>query len=746
MIVQTSGEEDGITRVFRWLWHWKYTICIPMMLCGLAAIAVYSNVPPQYSSQAVLVIDVRQRQLMPGESVISSLPQENPVVKTELDIISSRNTAAHVLELLRQRGIPLVPPAEKVHPARLFVRSVSELVASATDAAESIQNAPPSAPLVVAPSAAPADLAPPATTAPSAAPPSAQARRGTEAAIDDLLAGLRVSNDGRSYTIFIEYVSPDRNFAAAAANAFADAYLEKQVEIYDSAAARARDFLGPRVESLRAQLEATELKRQARRQEAGLTADGDASLLTQRLTDLGQELAKVRSAIAEARARLETAQKGTPDAGSSIESPQLQALLSEKSKLERARANYVENGAVRGQALVSVNLQLDGVNREIAEEYQRSLGRLQQEIVVQERKKAIIDADIERMRQALDRNASAQIEIVQLDREVEASSAIYESFLARYKETIEQQGIAVPDARLISAAEPGARDGAGRMVKWLLASLVMGAAVGGVAALGRGALESRKASPDAVAAETGAAVIGFIPRVSRGRLRRYSRALPDPRSDWSAAFTLLQMNALRQKAPGACTVIAVTSVRRGDGKTTVAIGLAQSAVAAGLNPLLVDCDIRQPQIARLLAIGRRPANAAADPESLRHLEHMELHRTPWNSDVLSLAAGGRPESFAVQYRRLATLMREARKAYDLVILDCPALDDHPEAEHLAELADRAVHVVRWPRSRMAEVRAAVRRLGGIVAERRVGVAFVRFDPGAHRFPMIQGPMARPVGA
>ena len=710
MIVPSSGgAEDGISKVARWVWQWKYTIFIPVLISVFLGFTTYLDIPTRYTSQAVLVMDARHRQVLPGASFMSPLPQESPVLKTQLDIISSRNTAAYVIDLLADRGVALTPPLKKEHPAVQVGRTVINMIG---------------APIVMAWAR---------DEEPSEIQPGAQ---DTRAKVDDLLAGLRVTNDGSSYTIYIEYVSPDAAFAAAAANAFADAYLEKQLAIYDEAAARARDFLGPRVESLRAQLAETELRRQSRRQEAGLTPDGFGAPLVARYTDLSTELASVRAAIAEAHARLETAKEASPASGTSVDSPQIQILISEKSKLENQRTHLIEQGALKSQLLAQIEQELDTVNLQITAEFQRALGRLAQEIVVQERKKVILETEINKMRDALEDNAGAVIDVAQLDREVEASSAIYESYLARYKETVEQQGIAAPDARLISAAELGVPDGVGRLAKWLMASFVIGGVFGGAGALGRSSLVARRASPEGVVAETEATVLGFLPRLSAARARQKGGAELDPGSLWGAEFALMQMNlSLPYEEEGACSVIAITSVANGDGKTTVAVGLAQSLASTGARMLLIDCDMQGPTVSQYLGLSDAPPSVepkfdepALTPENLQ--------KVSWGCDVISLANGAEPRSFAQESRRLRAVIQEARAKYDVVILDCPAMGDHPEATHLAAAADLAIHVARWPRSPMLDVRLAVEQLAAILPQQRVGVVFTRLDPRHRNYTVI----------
>ncbi len=86
--------------------------------------------------------------------------------------------------------------------------------------------------------------------------------------IDRLLGDLLVSNDGRSYTIFISYTAEDPDFAAAVANAFGEAYLSYQASVQSEATRQASEWLGAKLDDLRQRLEASEATAERFRRDA----------------------------------------------------------------------------------------------------------------------------------------------------------------------------------------------------------------------------------------------------------------------------------------------------------------------------------------------------------------------------------------------------------------------------------------------------------------------------------------------
>lgn len=132
--------------------------------------------------------------------------------------------------------------------------------------------------------------------------------------------------------------------------------------------------------------------------------------------------------------------------------------------------------------------------------------------------------------------------------------------------------------------------------------------------------------------------------------------------------------------------VAVCSLKGGVGKTTVTLGLASAARAAGLRVLVLDLDPQGDAAAGLDAAGEIPSTLAkvVDDPRRRHLQACTVP-SRWTEEgeggaVVDVAVGG--ESMAqhdrtdLSSRRMLSLRTVLSKVakddrYDLVVIDCP---------------------------------------------------------------------------
>lgn len=190
------------------------------------------------------------------------------------------------------------------------------------------------------------------------------------------------------------------------------------------------------------------------------------------------------------------------------------------------------------------------------------------------------------------------------------------------------------------------------------------------------------------------------------------------------SFVAEQFRSLRARldslaAERPMRTVAMTSALPGEGKTTAAVNLALvSAMGVGQRVLLVDCDLRKPQIHT--TFGLRPEaglaevltdQAALDRAILKldgaSLEVLPVRSTPPNPSELLASA------------RMRALLEELSRSYDRVILDTPPTLSLPDAKILSEAVDGVVLVVRADSTPQADLDAALdvldrRRVVGLV--------------------------------
>ena len=194
----------------------------------------------------------------------------------------------------------------------------------------------------------------------------------------------------------------------------------------------------------------------------------------------------------------------------------------------------------------------------------------------------------------------------ELEREVEASRAIYQAFLTRARETGEQQSIDNTNARVISSATPPRDKSWPPRLLLLAVALFGGLGIGTGVGLMREYFDESVYSRRALPGLTGVPVLAVTPALTR-RLSRWSDAhrlgartaarLADEGEAQSQ--TELMIGAMRRLRdalfdggePRRGHSLLVTSATPGEGRTTVALNLALTAAAEGWRVLLVDADI-----------------------------------------------------------------------------------------------------------------------------------------------------------
>lgn len=178
-----------------------------------------------------------------------------------------------------------------------------------------------------------------------------------------------------------------------------------------------------------------------------------------------------------------------------------------------------------------------------------------------------------------------------------------------------------------------------------------------------------------------------------------------------------RIDALAAQRP--VRTIAITSPLPGEGKTTAAVNLATvTALSLGRRVLLVDCDMRRPQVHQ--SLGLRPEAGLAEVLTDRvGLDQAIMKVEGINLEVLGVRAKPDNPSELLGSERMKELVQELAQRYDRVILDTPAALGLPDAKAVAELCDGVVVVARASSTPQADLEALLdlvdrRRVLGLV--------------------------------
>ena len=166
----------------------------------------------------------------------------------------------------------------------------------------------------------------------------------------------------------------------------------------------------------------------------------------------------------------------------------------------------------------------------------------------------------------------------------------------------------------------------------------------------------------------------------------------DPKSPISEAYRTLRTNFQFATLNARPRTVMVTSAVPGEGKTTTAANLAVTMADRGIRVLIVDTDLRRPNVHRVLRMERGPGLADVLREGL---EPKSVIR-PTRIENLWIVSSGRVPpnpSELIGSDRMANLMQQLGAEFDLVICDAPSVLVVTDPVLLATHVDTCIMVV-----------------------------------------------------
>lgn len=157
----------------------------------------------------------------------------------------------------------------------------------------------------------------------------------------------------------------------------------------------------------------------------------------------------------------------------------------------------------------------------------------------------------------------------------------------------------------------------------------------------------------------------------------------------------------------------VSSAEPGDGKTTIALYLAQTAAGAGQRVLLVDTNLRQPQLQSRLDL--RNEKGLSDLLTSGVAADEIIQRSPLADNLYVLTAGSAMPGSArlLGSDQMKQLMEKFRSAFDLVIYDTPHLFGVTDASFLTAEVDEVLLVIATGKTNRNAVQRVLNKLTGL---------------------------------
>ena len=345
--------------------------------------------------------------------------------------------------------------------------------------------------------------------------------------------------------------------------------------------------------------------------------------------------------------------------------------------------------------LTEIAPSLDGGDQQARRFMERQTEALEQEIET-------LIAEVERLAADPTRTEAEDQRLVELQSRLGNLRGTYAALVSALSPTSANQ------VRIIEEAEPDPRPlPTGRLQTVILATLLGIVTAAGIAyAVER--LDDKVRRPHEVASLTQVPVLGDIARVasaSRLAMDPAQSALADDPSA-GGPFQTLRTN-IELSGTTLPRSLVVASARGQEGRTTVAVHLAAALALSGKQVLLVDADLRQPDIGRLLNLP--DGSGFGDFLATRDKRLSDLVQQASVPRLRVLTAGQSPDgpSVLLDVSRVRSVIAKLRQSAEVIIIDSPAMLNAPEARVLASAAEATLLVVAAGRTSTTSLHAVL---------------------------------------
>ncbi len=520
-----------------------------------------------------------------------------------------------------------------------------------------------------------------------------------------LLARLAVNQVRGSQLVDITFRAADPEFAARAANMFADQFVANNLALKVSTLEKSAEWLTGEVEKQGKLVQQSELAlaQYKEKQDAG-ALDSTQNIVVARLTAQNDALTKARLERIQKEGLLRQINSVGQDVeaiSSVIANPNIQTLRSTFNALQQESARLAERYGDKHPERQKVAAQLTSTEGQLKAEIAKAVQNVKNEYdnaVQQERE---LQSSLNEAKQAATALGRKGVDYAVLLREAESNRTVYNQLLTREKELRVVANSRTNNVRVVDRGEVPSRPSSPNHRRDWAYAIALGLALGLGVAFGIDYLDDTVKTPDDITRRLKLKFLGLVPIVSGDRHPLISGPVPH---DFGEAYRSIRTTLAAQLPGTGSRVVAVASSQPLEGKTTTAVNIAMALAVGGARVLLIDADMRRPSVHKAL----RMANDRGLSQLLAGQARMrEVVQRTHDPNLLTITAGrtpANPSELLASDRMRALLAGLETGPFDWIIIDTPPVLAVTDAVILAPLVGAVTFVIgaemtRW---RLAE--------------------------------------------
>ena len=514
-----------------------------------------------------------------------------------------------------------------------------------------------------------------------------------------------------SRLVDVGFISARPELAARAANQLARDYIERNAESRRANLTSSITWLDQELERQRGRVESSERAMATYREEQNaLSLQDSQNIVVARLNSLNDAVTRARTTLAQ-KESLSDQVKGlsTSEAADTIPAIQqnnyIQSLKSHVADLERERANLTERYGERHPEIIKVNASIRDSRRQLDAEIGKALEAIRNDYQTALAEERSLERSLEAQKGAAMTLSRKNVSYTVLEREAQSNRQVYESLLQRQKELQVLASSRGNNVRLVDEAEVPRAPFVPNMNRSLTMATLAGLALALALVGGLTYLDDTVKTPEDVAQKLQVPFLGMVPKVPGGTTL-LSGEVPHT---FGEAFRSLRTALAFSNGAASGRVIVVTSSQPLEGKTTTASNLAIALALGGEKVLLVDADLRRPNLHKTLGIDNSIGLSHLLTDQASPRDAIRMASTP---NLWVMTAGQVPPnpSELLASDRMKKLLDPMHGWFDWVIVDTPPVLAVTDAVILAPLAAGVAFVIRSEMTPRRHVRRALETL------------------------------------
>ncbi len=660
------GETLDLVEYWRTITKHKWSILGLALAIALLTALVVSSISPSYRSTATLLIETGKSKVVSIEEVYSGMTGNREYLQTQSEILKSRELAGKVVAKLKLGTNQEFDPRQKQPPYWLKWLAAVGITPEEFGVGSSAKSAPDEAAIAAS-------------------------------VTREVQGKLQIEPVRNSQLIRVSFEAHDPELAALVANAFADTFIENDLEARYQMTQKASDWLGERLRGLRQKVEAAERALQQYREKEHIV---DAKGLA--LSGAGKQFEELTKAEIDARQRrmdaeirynqIKASRGNYETVPAIINNPTVSKMRDAEAEAEKRLAELGNRYGKEHPRMVSAEAELKGARENVRRAIETVVASITKEYEIVRANEVATGKQLAQAKDDIQNMNRKEYQLNLLEREVTSNRQLYDMFLGRFKETSATESLQTTIARIVDPAIPVLTPYKPEKTKTVQISLVVGVFLGVLLALLLERLDNTFKTSADVEKRLGLPMLTTLPVIT-GKFKPERIFTENPQSVFSEGIRTARTGILLSAIDEPHKSLVVTSSVPGEGKTTFAMNLAL-AFAQTRRVVLVDADLRRPSIGK--AFGKEATAPGLSNLVSGTAPAQDCVFRVDNTDLYVVPAGVIPPNplELLLSKRFEEAVSKLISMFDMVIFDSPPVQLVSDALVIARHTSGMVYVVK----------------------------------------------------